>query len=104
MSLKDKWKSAGKNIGGAFKNFGKAMATTAKVAVGNEENSVNENGESKLKEAWKGTGKGFGEAGKSLGQAAAGTVEKVAGEDDKNEEKPKDKQEEEIVDAEVVED
>ncbi len=72
---KEKWKTFGKNTGQAFKNFGKAMATTAKVVVGNEKNDVDENGESKLKSAWKKTGKGFGAAGSSLGKAAAGTFQ-----------------------------
>jgi len=86
MSLKDKWKSFGKNTGQAFKNFGQAMATTAKVAVGKEEN-IDENGNSKLKQSWSKTGKGFGTAGKSLGSAAKGTVEKPF------EEKPEKKEE-----------
>lgn len=85
MALKDKWKTAGKNIGGAFKNFGKAMGTTAKVVFTDEENTVDENGESKLKGAWKKTGKGFGEAGKSVGKAAGGTAKKVAGKEEKEE-------------------
>ena len=103
MSLRDKWKDTGKNIGGAFKNFGKAMATTAKVAVGKEDNSqVNEDGKTPLREAWTNTGKGFGKAGKSLGTAAAGTVDKVVGE----EEEPKEKKKpngDEVVDAKPVE-
>lgn len=86
MALKDKWKNAGKNICGAFKNFGKAMATTAKVAVGKEENEVNEDGETALRSAWKKTGKGFGDAGKSIGTAAKGTVDKIDGEEKKHEE------------------
>lgn len=85
MALKDKWKTAGKNIGGAFKNFGKAMGTTMKVAFNDEENTVDENGESKLKSAWKKTGKGFGEAGKSVGKAASGTAKKVVGKEEKEE-------------------
>jgi len=95
MALKDKWKNAGKSIGGAFANFGKAMATTAKVAVGKEENKVDENGESTLKSAWKKTGHGFGDAGKDIGRAAKGTCDKVV---DK-EEDVKAKNEEDIVDA-----
>ena len=42
MALKDKWKNTGVSIGHAFKNFGKAVGTTAKVAVGKEENKVGE--------------------------------------------------------------
>lgn len=81
MALRDKWKESGKNIGKAFSNFGKAVATTAKVAVGKEDNTVNEDGKSKLRESWSKTGHGFGDAGKSLGKAAKGTVDKVAGEE-----------------------
>ena len=75
MSRKEKWSAFGKNTGNAFKNFGKAMATTFRVAVGSEENTVGEDGRSKLKETWTTTGKGFGEAGKSLGEAAAETID-----------------------------
>ena len=75
MTKKDKWKAFGKNTGNAFKNFGQAIATTAKVVIGNEKNEVDENGDSKLGKAWKKTGKGFGEAGSSLGTAAAGTFQ-----------------------------
>lgn len=84
MGLGDKWKDAGKNIGGAFANFGKAMGKTAKVVFTNDENKIDENGDSELHNAWKETGKGFGEAGKSLGKAAAGTGKKVVGKDDED--------------------
>ena len=80
MSLKDKWKDFGKDVGGAFSNFGKAVATTARVVVEDEE-KTNEEGDSKLKEAWSKTGKSFGEAGKSLGHAASGTAQKAFGEE-----------------------
>lgn len=102
MALKDKWKNTGKSIGGAFKNFGKAVATTAKVAVGSEENKVDEEtGKSTLKSAWTDVGHGFGDAGKSLGTSAKGTVDKVAGEEEK-EEKPVEKPaEEEVIDVEA---
>ena len=92
MGLGDKWKDAGKNIGGAFANFGKAMGKTAIVVFTNDENKIDENGDSELHNAWKETGKGFGEAGKSLGKAAAGTGKKVVGKDD-----------EDVVEAETVE-
>ena len=72
---KEKWKTFGKSTGQAFKNFGKAMATTAKVVVGKEKNDEEENGKSKLKNAWTKTGKGFGKAGSNLGKAAAGTFQ-----------------------------
>ena len=83
MSKKEKWSAFGKNAGGAFKKFGKAVATTAKVAVGKEENEVDEDGKSKLKSAWGDTGKGFGDAGKSLGKAAKGTFKEDAPKDKK---------------------
>lgn len=101
MALKDKWKNTGKSIGGAFKNFGKAVATTAKVAVGNEENEVNEEtGKTTLRSAWTDVGHGFGDAGKSIGTSAKGTVDKVAGNEEK-EEKPSKPKEEEVVDVEA---
>ena len=101
MALKDKWKNTGKSIGGAFKNFGKAVATTAKVAVGNEENEVNEEtGKTTLRSAWTDVGHGFGDAGKSIGTSAKGTVDKVAGNEEK-EEKPTKPSEEEVVDVEA---
>lgn len=98
MSLKEQWKNAGKGIGHAFANFGKSMATTAKVVLGKEER-VDEEGNSTLKKSWTKTGKGFGEAGKGLGQAAVGTVDKIAGE----EEEKKEETQEDVIDAEVVE-
>lgn len=86
MSLKDKWKSFGKNTGQAFKNFGQSVATTAKVVVGTEDR-VDEEGNSTLKKSWSKTGKGFGTAGKSLGSAAKGTAQKPF---EEKEEKEKD--------------
>lgn len=74
MSRKEKWKNFGKSTGQAFKNFGKAVAKTAQIALGDEQNTVEENGQSKLRNAWATTGKGFGNAGKNLGKAAAGTI------------------------------
>ena len=97
MALKDKWKNTGKSIGGAFKNFGKAVATTAKVAVGNEENDVQESGKTRLRESWTNVGHGFGDAGKNIGTAAKGTVDKVVGEEEK--EKDVKPQEDEVIDV-----
>ena len=94
MSLKDKWKDAGKGIGHAFKNFGKALGTTAQVAIGDAD-KVDEDGNSVMKNTWREVGKGFGEAGKDLGVAAAGTVEKVVDDTEKKaseEEKPSEEQ------------
>ena len=99
MSVKEKWKTFGKSTGQAFTNFGKSVATTAKVVVGKESN-VNDEGKSTLKESWKKTGKGFGTAGKSLGKAASGTAKKVVGEDD--EVVTETKEEPEVVEIEVV--
>ena len=97
MSLKDKWKSFGKNTGQAFKNFGQSVATTAKVVVGTEDR-VDEEGNSILKKSWSKTGKGFGTAGKSLGSAAKGTAQKPF------EEKPeKEKDDSKVVDVQDVE-
>lgn len=100
MALKDKWKNTGKGIGNAFKNFGKAVATTAKVAVGKEENEVNEEtGKTTLRDAWTKTGHSFGDAGKSIGTSAKGTVDKVVGKEEK-EEKPEKPKEEDVIDVE----
>ena len=82
MSLKDQWKNTGKSIGSGFKNFGKAMATTAKVTFGNEE-KVDENGNSKLKQSWSNVGHGFGDAGKSIGKSAEATAKHATGKDKK---------------------
>ena len=87
MGLKDSWKNTGKSIGSAFSNFGKAMGKTAKVVFTDDENKVDENGESELKKAWKDTGKGFGEAGKNVGHSVGDTAKKVVGKEDKKEEK-----------------
>ena len=96
MSVRGKWKTFGKSTGNAFSNFGKAMATTAKVVVGTEER-VDEDGKSNLKKSWSAAGKGFGKAGSSLGKAAAATAKKVVGKED-------DATEETVVgEAEVVE-
>ena len=85
MSPKQKWKETGKNIGGAFKNFGLSVAETAKVAVGEEDNTVvTESGETRLRESWKKTGKGFKEAGRSFGQAMKETVEYIDEDEKKN--------------------
>ena len=83
MGVKDKWKNAGKSIGGAFGNFGKAVADTAKVAFTDEEKD--------LGESWKKTGQGFAKAGVDLGDAAEESADKVVSsfEDDKKEESQK---------------
>ena len=105
MSLKDEWKQTGKNIGSAFSNFGKAMGKTAKVAFTDDENKVDENGDSELKKAWKDTGKGFGEAGKSFGHAAGDTAKEAVEEMDEKAEERKAKKEakKNTVDAEFEE-
>ena len=105
MSLKDSWKNTGKSIGSAFSNFGKAMGKTAKVVFTDEENKVDENGESDLKKAWRDTGKGFGEAGKSFGHSAGDTANEVVEDLDEKAEKRKEEKEakENTVDAEFEE-
>lgn len=97
MSVKQKWKTFGKNTGKAFANFGRSVKTTARVVVGAEER-VNENGESTLKTSWKKTGKGFGESGKALGKAAAATAKKPFGKEEPTEENNQD-----VIDVEAVE-
>lgn len=85
MSLKEKWKTFGKDTGKAFTNFGKAMGKTAKVAFTDDPNNVEENGHTELGNSWRETGKSFGEAGKALGKAAQGTGQKIFGAEEKEE-------------------
>lgn len=73
MTKKEKWKTFGKDTGHSFSNFGRAMATTAKIVSGNESNDLETNGNTVLRNAWSKTGKGFGKAGTSLGRALKGT-------------------------------
>lgn len=101
MALKDDWKKTGKGIGGAFKNFGKAMKTTVKVGLGKEE-STNEEGKSSLKEAWSNTGKSFGDAGKSVGKSTSHTAKKATGKDEEKKKASK-PDESEVVDVESTE-
>ena len=82
MSLKDKWKLAGKNAGSAFANFGKALGKTMKTTFTDDENKVEENGHRETANRWKETGKSFGEAGKSLGDAFVETGKTIIDEDD----------------------
>ena len=83
---KDNWKQFGKNTGGAFKSFGKAIGKTAQVAFTDKDNTIEENGKSELGNAWTETGKGFEESGKSLGKAISRTFKPVEKEGDKKEE------------------
>ena len=88
MGLGDKWKKTGKSIGGAFSNFGKAVADTAKVAFTDEEKD--------LGESWKKTGKGFAQAGEDFSDATVESADKVVDsfkEDDKKEDSSKKKEE-----------
>ena len=105
MALKDEWKQTGKDVGTAFSNFGKAMGKTAKVVFTDDENKVDENGDSELKKAWKDMGKGFGQAGKSFGKATGDTAKSVVDDlDDKNEKrKAKKEAKSKVVDAEYEE-
>ena len=72
MSRKEEWKKAGKDIGTAFANLGKAIGTTAKVATG-EDNRQGEGKKTKTGEAWTNVGHGFADAGKQFGKATANT-------------------------------
>lgn len=67
---KENFKESGKDIGHAFKNFGKAMGTTMKVVFGNEDNSNGEGKKTKTGEAWTEVGHGFADAGKQVGKTA----------------------------------
>lgn len=96
MSRKEKWKSFGKNTAETVKDFGKAVARTANIAVGNESNDVEENGKTKLRNAWTKSGKDFGKTGTSLGKAIVTTVngdEEVKEEPQKEENPEPEKQE-----------
>lgn len=98
MSLKDKWKTAGINIGHAFRDAGKALGVTAKVVFTDENNDNGEGKKTKTGEAWTKAGHGFADAGKSLGQAGAATLDKVCEEE---KEKPStEANEENVVEAE----
>lgn len=82
MSLKNKWKLAGKDTGKAFANFGKALGKTMKTTFTDDENMLEANGHTEVSNRWRETGKSFGQAGKSFGNAMAGTGKKIIGEDD----------------------
>lgn len=96
---KENWKKFGKDTGGAFKSFGKAVGKTAQVAFTDKDNEIEENGKSELSNAWAETGKGFEESGKSFGKAISRTFKPV--EKDKKDEK---KEEASEVTDEVVDD
>ena len=84
MSLKDKWKTMGKNTGKAFTNFGKALGKTMSTTFTDDENMIESNGHTEVSNAWRETGKSFGEAGKSFGKAMGGTADKVVGKEEKD--------------------
>lgn len=77
MACKESWKKTGKNTGKAFANLGKAIGTTAKVAVGNEDNHNGEGEKTKTGKAWTEVGHGFADAGKSLGKAFVDTFDTI---------------------------
>ena len=81
MSLKNKWKLAGKDAGKAFANFGKAFGKTMKVAFADDPNCIEANGHTETANRWRETGKAFGEAGKALGDALEGTGDKMFNDD-----------------------
>ena len=97
-SNKENFKETGKDIGKAFKNFGKAMGTTMKVAFGNEDNSNGEGKKTKTGEAWTEVGHGFAEAGKQIGRTAKGIIDNI---DEK--EKEKENKKEDAIDVEFEE-
>ena len=53
MSLKLKWKAAGKNTRVAFGNFGRAFGKTMKVFFTNDENMYEANGHKETANRWK---------------------------------------------------
>ena len=101
MSLKDKWKTAGVNIGHAFRDAGKALGVTAKVIFTDESNDNGEGKKTKTGEAWTKAGHGFADAGKSLGQAGAATLDKACGEEENKNKTSTEVSEENVVEAEV---
>ena len=87
MSLKDKWKETGKNIGRSFASLGKGIVKSVKVGVdriGDDDDSE-EAKNTDLRETWSEVGHNFGSAGKSLGKAVSGTADKVVGEEESEE-------------------
>ena len=86
------------DIGHAFKNFGKAMGTTMKVAFTDESNSNGEGKKTKTGEAWTEVGHGFRDLGKQIGKTAKELVDSV---DEK--ENKKDINKEEAIDVEFEE-
>lgn len=74
---KENFKETGKDIGHAFKNFGKAMGTTMKVAFTDESNSNGEGKKTKTGEAWTEVGHGFRDLGKQIGKTAKELVDSV---------------------------
>ena len=81
MSLKNKWKLAGKDAGKAFANFGKALGKTMSTTFTSDENMIEANGHTEVSNRWRETGKAFGEAGKAFGDALEGTGDKVFNDD-----------------------
>ena len=81
MSLKNKWKLAGKDAGKAFANFGKALGKTMKTTFTSDENMIEANGHTEVSNRWRETGKAFGEAGKAFGNALEGTGDKIFNDD-----------------------
>ena len=82
MSLKQKWKLAGKDTGKAFTNFGRALGKTMSTTFTDDENMLEANGHTEVSNRWRETGKSFGQAGKSFGNAMKGTGKKIVGKDD----------------------
>ena len=82
MSLKDKWKEAGKDLGHTFADLSKAVVKSVKEGVDNaaEDETEREKAEpsqKSLKQTWSKVRHDFGKTGVSLGSAAAGTAKLV---------------------------
>ena len=83
MSLKDKWKDTGVNIGHTAAGLGKAIVRSVKVGAEKAldetpKDSAGNEMPTGLRDEWSRVGRSFGKTGKSLGVAAAGTAKKVA--------------------------
>ena len=89
MSLKKKWKAAGKDTGKAFGNFGRAFGKTMKTVFTDDENMLESNGHTEVSNRWRETGKSFGQAGKSFGKAMQGTGQRIIGQKDQDDEEEK---------------
>ena len=99
---KEEWKKTEKELGSAFKGFGKAFVKTAKYTADKADEKVNGTApedssapaaetpkdESVFKDGtWRETGKGLAHALKGLGSTVLHTVDEAVSSDDKKEDK-----------------